>query len=171
MKQKRKEFIKRAHKAACEDWQLEIEKEFSELFIKPKFEVGKWYKISNEEGYLLNYSGDRDKNYGLMNGKYSESYSFWNYHIKNSKPATNQEVEKALIKEAKKRGIKPENHKCLVDGNIWTDNIGGKYDYCGEGLMIGASWCFYKGKWAEIITKETITKAEAEKKLGVSIIC
>ena len=77
----------------------------------------------------------------------------------------------ALIKEAKKRGYKkgvsvrpvPYAH------NIWeiSDN---NYHYWEDTdrLQIGTDTIYQEGKWATIV--ETITKEEAEKQLGKTII-
>ena len=168
MKESRKEFIKKAHSAACSEWKTNIEKEFPKLFKKDALVVGKWYK--SNEGHLICVK--------KLNGLNMECFGFgvwpreWSSVLKwadytdgfTYTPAFEKEEEEALIKEAKKRGLKPLNHRCLEDNKIWANNIGGKYEYYPKEnkLMIGASTAFLDGEWAEII-KETITKEQAEK--------
>ena len=188
MKESRKEFIKKAHSAACSDWKKNIEKEFPELFKKYGLEIGKWYKIDNEDGYLLNYSG-KVTVFGFLNGSYSNGYNFDLYHYDNAKPATDKEVEEALIKEAKRRGFFNIGNvfKSCFDDNNEARTIS-KYDsstdidyYYDEvhnelrsnGLNTYGKFCsnpliYKKGKWATIT--ETITKEQAEKELGKTIL-
>jgi len=92
-------------------------------------------------------------------------------------PATDKEVEDALIKEAKKRGFKRgvafTNSPFLdcLKSEVYTlcnevSNRGYKYDY---GKLYFDEWTlFSNGKWATII--ETITKEQAEKELGKTIV-
>jgi len=47
MKKSRKEFIKKAHSAACNEWKKNIEKEFPKLFKKDDLKVGDWVKTVN----------------------------------------------------------------------------------------------------------------------------
>ena len=179
MKESRKEFIKKAHSAACSEWKENIEKEFPKLFKEDALVVGKWYK---SEGCLFNYQKQSNV-YGFftdgswMNGD-------WIWYGANAKPATDKEVEEALIKEAKKRGFK-EGVNFNVTKDLWDTSIGGRegfntvidkntYDYsessnsfkinCIDGCMS----IFTKGKWATIV--ETITKEQAEKELGKTIL-
>ena len=53
MKQSRKEFIKKAHSAACSKWKTNIEKEFPELFKKDGLEIGKWYKYPDVKNWNI----------------------------------------------------------------------------------------------------------------------
>lgn len=50
MKKSRKEFIKVAHKEACDDWKSKIEKEFPELF-KDDFKVGDYFYSTSDWPY------------------------------------------------------------------------------------------------------------------------
>lgn len=79
----------------------------------------------------------------------------------------NNYKEKFLIKEAKKRGFKDGNFKCLIQH---TCNNGKGYIYNGGNLYLNGQCLFSKySKWAKIII-ETITKEQAEKELGKTII-
>ena len=184
MKQSRKEFIKKAHSAACSEWKTNIEKEFPKLFKEDALVVGKWYKLikdySNlEKGSVFPFI----KYQGL-----SEDYAVIGHSIfDNSKidylapysntliPATDKEVEEALIKEAIKRGYKK-------DVVIITSRTGVKRTLTSNSFtMVGSSFCglssketrlspavLFEGKWATIV--ETITKEQAEKELGKTIL-
>lgn len=165
----RNEFILEAHKSACSEWKLKIEKECPELF-KSKLEVGKWYKsrggslafcvkIDNKypflvDGEFLGYGFDYNKKWQDIDDSNFGSFK-WTL-------ATEEEVKEALIKEAKKRGFKKyviidkllgcnvgslniENKKQLETNNF-TINANLQFLYCNN-LVI-----FRKGKWAEIIS-------------------
>ena len=175
---KHKQFIKDAYNdklglTMCSDWKEAIEETYPEFNERVKLEVGKWYKITDSQYTfepLICFSGFGRMNYGF-NGKGDWFPDFNVYEDENCiKPATDQEVEELLIKEAKKRGLKPLNHRCLEDGLIWINNIGGNYEYVKPSgkLQVGASTIFLDGVWA--IPLETITKEEAEKQLGKTII-
>ena len=179
MKESRKEFIKKAHSAACSDWKTKIEKEFPKLFKEDALVVGKWYinidglkclhfvtKITDSKEYFaygFSFSNEwkNNKGFGSVN----------DYTNKNFRLATNKEVEEALIKEAKKRGFKEGvEFKSVSSGN----SIERVYDvfsyYSNQNQLCSAGGSvFIGGKWAEII-KETITKEQAEKELGKTIL-
>jgi hypothetical protein len=165
MKQSRKDFIIEAHDNACNDWRNRIEKEFPKLFKKHSLEVGEWYK---REDYLMVWNDGKDT-YGFFNG----SFGKWAFgkDIKDELIlATEKEVEQALIKEAKKRGFKKG---VVVVSKGYTDSIfDGKFRFgenCNDALDgFGTGYIFKKGVWATI--KETITKEQAEKELGKTIL-
>ena len=179
MKESRKEFIIQAHKEACSEWKQNIEKEFPKLF-KQALEVGKWYKVKRPEDSieaLICFSNEPTL-YGF--GYTKEWTTCFNakpilYGYRVCTPATDKEVEEALIKEAKKRGfkkgdvIKGEFHKSF-NGLMIDDYDMDSPSYIPNSNMfaLGNKVLFKKGKWETII--ETITKAEAEKELGKTII-
>lgn len=156
----RNEFILEAHKSACSEWKLKIEKECPELF-KSKLEVGKWYKTGNTLVFIDDI--EREEYYGFFCGNWGTNWSFSKgLNMDICKPATEEEVKEALIKEAKKRGFKKgviidellgenvgslniENKKQLETNNF-TINANLQFLYCNN-LVI-----FRKGKWAEIIS-------------------
>ena len=172
MKESRKEFIKKAHSAACIDWKTNIEKEFPKLFKKDKTPYG-WYFASDSKVFLYYFDGNTIT-YGFnWVGGFSDNLMVSGKHgIK----ATDKEVEEALIKEAKKRGfkegVKYENYlgsNGFIKDSCWkfisSLNTLSQENNKGNNLH----YIFDKGKWAEII-KETITKEQAEKELGKTII-
>jgi len=187
MKESRKEFIKKAHSAACSEWKEKIEKEFPKLFKKDALEVGRWYKSRDNHGEYLMVWNNSEETYGFWGNEYRDDLSF--YIISNKIPATDKEVEEALIKEAKKRGFFNigNTFKSCFDDNNEARTIG-KYDsstdigyYYDEvhnelrsnGLNTYEKFCsnpliYEKGKWATIV--ETITKEQAEKELGKTIL-
>ena len=173
MKESRKEFIIQAHKEACSEWKQNIEQEFPKLFKSEELYNG-WYKDSQNEWCMffqdgmMEYGFNTDGNWrGDIKHFYSPIYSDYK--------ATDKEVEEALIKEAKKRGfkkgdvIKGEFHKSF-NGLMIDDYDMDSPSYIPNSNMfaLGNKVLFKKGKWETII--ETITKAEAEKELGKTII-
>lgn len=110
MKESRKQFIKEAHAAACSRWKRKIEQEFPKLFNN-ELEVGKWYNVTGNHKWLLCFQGMKDKTirgYGfdLENNEWHDELCF-DYVFKKykSEEATENEVEEALIKGARRRGV------------------------------------------------------------------
>jgi len=134
-------------------------------FFKKDLEVGKWYKhtkYKNTICFKISNVG-----YGTWEGKWSKEVMI--VDTSNWILATNQEVEYALIKEAKKRGYKKGNYICLTNKKV--ELYAGylvSYNNHNNNLWIENGCVFQNGEWAEII--ETITKAEAEKLLNKIII-
>jgi hypothetical protein len=147
------EFVKEAHKSACNEWKQRIEAELPELF-KSKLEVGRWYKSANS---LFNYQKERSV-FGFYHGKWLDYNWSWNnpsdVHVT---PTTDKEVEDALIKEAIERGfkegveVKEPNNATRPKGFIQGSGIGfeTKDDYTV--LAFGGMIVFKNGVWAEII--------------------
>ena len=176
MKESRKEFIKKAHSEACSEWKTNIEAEFPKLFKKDDLVVGKWYK---SRICLFNYQ-KHSKVYGFFGdeGWIDEN---WTWSKRDSKVilATDEEVKQALIKEAKKRGFKEGVNFKLIEGGVGMLNntkITKDYEIVYEASRnrlvlerIGILYTIFKeGVWATI--EETITKEQAEKELGKTII-
>jgi|11BtaG_2_1085332.scaffolds.fasta_scaffold29200_4 hypothetical protein len=171
MKKSRKEFIKKAHSAACSEWKKNIEAEFPNLFETKSFKKGDW--VVSRLGALINVRG---VSYDLrvVNGYGIDFLGDWDddYMAGHSgcRLATEEEVEKALIAEAKKRGFKKgvmfvdvlDYLTEVVDGDIYSYYIDSNI------LTLNHYHIFDDGKWAEIT--ETITKEQAEKELGKTII-
>jgi hypothetical protein len=174
MKESRKEFIKKVHSAASNEWKENIEKEFPKLFKEDALVVGKWYKYHDNYQESLMVWNNSEDTYGFWGNEYRDDLSF---HISYDKiPATDKEVEEALIKEAKKRGFK---EGVRVDKLLYTNigSLNGDSKTCENKefklsfghLFIGNLLIFHNtGKWAEIV--ETITKEQAEKELGKTIL-
>ena len=181
MKQSRKEFIKKAHSAACSKWKTNIEKEFPELFKKDGLEIGKWYKYPDVKNWKLLIT---DNTKGKEKGVGFNCSEIWmkdwltngGDELSSLIPCSDKEVEEAIIKEANKRGFKKGvriNSKWLsrpsekrIDGNFIFDN---KFELCATTNASMYYTIFENGVWAEIVT-ETITKEQAEKELGKTIL-
>lgn len=123
-----------------------------------KLEVGKWYNWINKEllFFITKIENDQIYYYGFDYGVFENDW----IHIDNDfELATPQEVETALINEAKKRGYENLKHNCLVASNLKINNPCKEYIYRKNKLWIGteenANCIFHNGVWAEIID-ETI---------------
>ena len=173
MKESRKEFIIKAHKEACSEWKQNIEQEFPKLFKSEELYNG-WYKDSQNEWCMFFQDGMME--YGFnTHGNWREDIKHFYSPFHSDYKATDKEVEQALIKEAKKRYSNGVTIKSDQDGKTYKYNniveywMGSDNDFlirCDDSLS--GQYVFYKGKWATIV--ETITKAEAEKELGKTII-
>jgi hypothetical protein len=166
MKESRKEFIKQGHKSACSEWKEKIEKEFPELFKKNALVRG-WSRIKGDE-FALAFIQGIEETYGFdYKGRWSRN---WCENISSTKytPATDKEVEEALIKEAKKRGFKKGvSFLSISDG---VKKQGSNFGYYGNNnqICLGGGTIFKDGEWAEVL--QTITKQQAEKELGKTIL-
>ena len=160
----RNEFILEAHKSACNEWKLKIEKECPELFESKSG----WYKDKNKENkeWLAYKDFETNKTYGInANGNWFEQKIALNVDH-NEYPATEEEVKEALIKEAKKRGFKEGVRiKSAFKKEVYSEfEINNKicYDSINNGLYSNFLWIFKDGKWATIINpiEEKIKKYE-----------
>lgn len=124
-------------------------------------EVGKWYKYPDNEKFLFCVTkllGDK-KAYGYGWGMVGE----WRYvgneiwGTDNLIPATQKEVEYALIAEARKRGFKAGveiNNGSLGFRDQWQKIEGGNIEWKYGHLNLGelCTSIFHDGKWADVIT-------------------
>jgi hypothetical protein len=175
MKESRKEFIKKVHSAASNEWKKNIEKEFPKLFKEDDLKVGKWYKYPDFENWKLlitdNTKG-KEKGVGFNCSEIwmKDWLTYGGNELSSLIPCSDEEVEEALIKEAKRRGFK-EGVK-FIDVNDGLEEIvdGDNYRYYPTNNILTLSYdcIFDNGKWATII--ETITKEQAEKELGKTIL-
>lgn len=166
---KQQQFIKDAYNSndVCSEWKTKIKHIFPKVFKETELEVGKWYW---RDGELMVWN-DGKNTYGFNDdGLWGSGFCFSTKH--DLKPATKEEVEQALIAEAKKRGFKDGVcFKTAVNGYISTF----KGQPCFHGSMgfnlYGSDYegcVFIDGKWATIV--ETISKEQAEKELGKKIV-
>jgi len=138
---------------------------------KLKLKVGKWYKHINKNtlGFFRNENKDYFDNNGYgfsYDKKYKENTSFtFQNEPKDWSLATPQEVETALINEAKKRGYKNgvivnsfvHNKELKITEDNEIEYLGGSLDKLHFGKNgIRYVVVYEKGKWAEII-EETRT--------------
>ena len=138
----------------------EYKKEIKELESKTVLEVGKWYKTKGSKHlmFLSELIGNEGIGYGF------DTIGAWfgitrDISMDSVKPATDKEVETALIAEAKKRGFKEGvTVKCIHDNTI--ESIKGTFFNNKESFNLYAhiercdyigQYVFKDGKWAEII--------------------
>ena len=150
-----------------------------------KFEVEKkvhtFYYAKDEFGdefLFAYYSMDSDRVYGFNKGDwrdYDKGITWiWTDLNSGETLATEEQILKFMIPEAKKRGYKNGNYKCMdlpsctyqVNEDKFFFTINGLWQ--GEDKFAKYNLIFEKGKWAEII--QTYTKEEAEKMLNAKII-
>lgn len=128
--------------------------------LKPKFEVGKWYKVDGTPfmKYLNKYhTVDSNFGYGInLHGEWTNS----EFGLDSATPATDKEVEEALIKEAERRGFKEGvKYTALgVDGSTLSSKglFNQSFVYKDNHLWCGYGFIFVNGKWAEITKDEPI---------------
>ncbi len=153
--------VKRKIYSELKQEKKQLKKQLAEL---PKLEVGKWItdKSNNWDSmlFITGLQGECFTAYGL------DCKGNWTNNTGSSlcsyRPATDKEVETALIKEAKKRGFK-EGVKYKNNGGtinkLKSNNF--IYEYVsGVGMTIGTEdiWFYSNGKWAEIIEEpKTVT--------------
>jgi hypothetical protein len=149
-----------------------------------KFEVEKkvhtFYYAKGENGdefLFAYYSVDSAQVYGFNRGEWrGKEVKYWACHnlINDATIATEEQILKFMIPEAKKRGYKNGNYKCMLS-NINTYKVNENEFFFSNGHLwqgvrqgVKYNLIFSNGKWAEII--QTYTKEEAEKMLNAKII-
>lgn len=138
-------------------------KEINQELEKPKLEIDKWYVLENSNGYkwVINFQGDiNDNNYGFWDNEWRTDLNLNEACGFKRRPATHEEVEQALTKEAEKRYKSGDKIKCLAD-NV-TELIEPERRLYLENNEL---WCetkerhfivFKDGKWAEIIEEPKV---------------
>jgi len=136
-------------------------KQINQELEKPK---NGWY--NNGVGYLLYYDFDSDNCYGFYDEVWIEGTEATSMFTKSmDKTATHEEVEKAFIKEAEKRGYKEgAKTSCLrsctqgiIDDNIKHSIFVQEFntlEISFSGRVNGI--IFKEGKWAEIIEEPKV---------------
>ena len=122
--------------------------------LPQQLEVGKWYTY--KEGtcdWLMNYQGDGTSCYGFnTNGSWRNDYIMDS--VLNWNPATHEEIQTALIKEARRRGYKEgQVIKSFVYGSshLTDRGEGFKFDMHKNMLWYNYNILFQDGEWAEVI--------------------
>lgn len=186
-----KEQILEIHDRTSVHNQEQLEEWFPEAF-KTELEVGKWYLIDGNKcgiyGLFLlgNFSGEeQSSNYGFtFSGKWADDLTLYHNDLKTyTRLATPEEVETALINEAKKRGYKggiklsPLQH---CSNSIDTEKedvykfIAKVSGEIGHRLELNGTGIYQDGKWAEILPqKKTVAPMEKALKIiaGENYIC
>lgn len=156
--------------------------------IKPKHQIGKWYKGNVDFDSLVFITEieptdtfNRIYGYGFMFDNYCKfGHLFSNTdHEKSLVEATPQEVEKALIEEAKKRYKVGDVIKCLdgveseVQGNAFVFSNNNLFSN-GERVN-GGDWfniygkLFENGQWATIIKQDKFAELKEAHSNGAVI--
>ena len=129
---------------------------------------GEWYKKKSYGDLMFYFNGEFSKrgynpNYGLnYNGIFSDEIGVFEHEVNKYYEATHQEVEQALIKEAKRRGFK----KGVEIYRFWTwvNNVlirNNNFELNAEKtLLLDGYEIFYNGRWAEIIDEKAELKEE-----------
>lgn len=166
------DFLPKKKKKVTREWvRQEIAKYLSTAIqeepaaTKNALEVGKWYKSTKHQKVLLYYTGKEYENYGFSPmGEWTTRVRMKEADIYTE--ATPEEVETALINEAKKRGYKEGT---VINGISENDIkalrcvLADKMEYYGNvlhGLTPEEHWdrnnsnpsIFKNGKWAEIVS-------------------
>ncbi len=130
---------------------------------EPKFEVGKWYKSSYNNGYAIVNAQEKCQDgkceyYGYGTGYDIQKSWAERIHIYSTAiPATPQEVENALIAEAKKRGFKEGvSIKGIYGGAGYTLSNTSANIMNGDVFYLGGYLIYSRGQWAEIIKDDKI---------------
>lgn len=167
----RKEFILEAHKAACIDWKQRIEKELPELF-ESEFKVGDWVVFIDGDAPQIIIGFDKYNDYRTQ--RINGSKTVW-FKYDAERKATKEEIERHLIEEAERRGFKKGVlFHAIREDTLKKSVLPYKYDpldlkyWHKEDVLCAGGNLYVKGQWAEIIP--TMTKEEAEKKLGYKIV-
>lgn len=162
-----------------------IKEKLCDLFpdaFKKELEVGKWYKSSCSVFFVTKIENEKVYAYGINDGKWLQDGCFDIEFSKNDTEAAPQEVESALISEAKKRMYlnKLRLVKCLCDFSEepmqeYYNEIGALYYeksvnklWIQDGSYLDIC-IFDNGQWATIIHPEKMTLEQIEKELGRKI--
>ena len=146
--------------------------------IEPKLEVGRWYM--SDVGIPAFNLGQSDEVEDMVYCYGFDCKGDWFDEIINGRksktnkstfirPATDEEVKKVLITEAKKRGFSNGSVKCKFKHQIYLMSIEGgyyKFDSNENLLSIGGTYIFKKGEWAEVEAIPSYTMEEAFEKMG-----
>lgn len=173
-----KDFILDAHKDACPTWKKKIEEQFPKLFVKPQFEIGKWY--ANMYGATWLYQGHDVPTYGFTtNGCYDDNVSVsWDDRLTL---ADSQRVEDLLKQHALQLGIKKgvtvirtpqmlddaRTSGATLEVEICSDTV--SFDQYLNILIIDGRTVFAKGQWAKVVQVTKYTVAQLENMLGHKI--
>lgn len=148
----------------------ELLKEFIPEAFENELEFGKWY-ISKH--YLVYYLGNYKCNcIKLSDGEWIENvYHSLSGHLKSYRLATEEEVVKALINEAIKRGYK-KGVKCkfgtskeirTIETNKFFFDFNSNKLYLRHSSGDNADEIFRNGFWAEIVIEDIPTQEEIDR--------
>jgi len=155
-------------------WSESKLKEWYPDAFKEVLEYGRWIKDDNTPKWMTFFKNE-DERYGLnANSKWYERRGYTNPNDdKDNRYATPQEVQTALINEAKKRGFAEYTTYKSLDGNRVT--LEGECFLFNEQKNIlcasGSSRdiIFDNGQWATIIQQKEYTMQEIADALKVNV--
>lgn len=139
--------------------------DFERLVLKKgELEVGKWYCEKNYN-WLVFRSDESGNGYGLNKSKWQDMMVCTeNTDTIKWELATNEEVESALIEEAKRRGFK-EGVINNIENIPYTPWM---YDYYNNRLFLN-NWCIFENaKWANIVEEP---KQEIDWSVPGQLVC
>lgn len=126
-----------------------------------ELEAGMWYKdeTSDHLACITTFNDVEYRYYGFdTNGKWIYDDFYHADYVCDLRPATDKEVESALIAEAKRRGFKKGvrfKELLLYQYTIGDGELRVKFKGFGKlksaGIHLHNDWIFRDGKWAEII--------------------
>jgi hypothetical protein len=151
----------------------DIQDKIDKLNSEPKLntpKLNKWYKVegSNMLVFAQEYSSHNQVyGYGFWDDEWCDNNSESTWCDKDELiPATNEEVEAALIKEVKKRGFKKgakffgchgaEKNKLIEIAGKGIKYVDKSKGHGLTGVYFKNSWIFYKGKWAKIVEESKV---------------
>jgi len=158
-----------------------LKKEFPQLFESLKLQIGKWYVVKNIQIGSLGFDGVGQYTEELSNGGLTKSEKGYNFKAPNGyiwrtngdiSQATPQEVEIALINEAKNRGFVKGSviSRCGINKDFHKNifkPISGDYNFIFKDNLLesedGFGYIFKNGIWATIIETPTDITAIVEK--------
>jgi hypothetical protein len=138
----------------AERWYNGCDKELKELALqtypelKPKYEVGKWYKATDQffrctrlssKGLPFGYGWGRSGNWN------EDDEDYWKDCVGDSTEATHEEVEQRFKEEAKKRGYYDKPFLCLHRSDKSVEGYYGDLFWTPKGCV------FDNGRWAEFV--------------------
>lgn len=160
-----------------------LNEEFPDAF-KTELETGKWYITDGnkcgQDGKTLiaNFSGkEEEANYGItFSGIWGKDLTLYHNDLgRSTRLATPEEVETALINEAKKKGYAGKNIVMIegaLSGKASSEVMGNDFEFYSDlnklqAISKGCDYTIFKdGKWAEILTQEK-TVVPMEKALKI----
>lgn len=143
-----------------QDWNKALE--LAAEVEKVELEVGKWYKHQSAVCRVDSLDGSYPKGTGVsILGSWGSGINMYN-GTNDWKPATEEEIEAVLTKEANKRGfVKGVKVNQLAFGsdykNQWTVNSHpANYIYSEDELGVGGIIVYKQGKWADILPSYSV---------------
>lgn len=133
---------------------------------EPKLEVGRWYKGTSVHGndFLGKYTPNENSDFtiGFWKGNWAENkFGMVNKErIKKIRKATKDEIKRALVKEAKRRGLKEDNKIATPKhGHEYTsfdDSYDYKYYSTSDELYCHGTLVYTNGSWGELVQQNKI---------------